>query len=85
MELNDVVELKVIINGSEVLNTYLTLRYAEQAVKYAFEAVKIARIEDEKKLLEYENAERLSNAEAPIVAAIDQFEEAIEILKSSDN
>jgi hypothetical protein len=84
MEANEIIKLDVSINENIVLSTYLTLKYAEQAVKYAFEAVKISRIEDEKKLLEYENAERISNAEAPIVTAINQFEEAISQLKGEE-
>jgi hypothetical protein len=77
MNQNEIVELKVLINDNEVIKTQLTMKYAEMAIKYAFENVKIIRIEDEKKLLEYENSERIASAEAPIVSAISQFETAM--------
>jgi len=70
---NDIVTLKVILNDIEVISAPLLFKYAKSSINYALEAIRIQRMEDEKKLLEEENSQRVLEALVPIDGAIEQF------------
>ena len=82
MDDNSTVMLTVLINGQEVLSAGLILRYAKLAVSYALESVGTQRMEDEQRLLDFENAARLAEARSPIEAAVAQFNESVAELEN---